>query len=419
MMVKTVTNAQGVRALAVLRGHAFPITSLDFHRSRPVLISADEGGWCIVWSLVSRRPRLVWRSHTKAAILVQWIDTNHVLSHGRDNRVHIYRIEDSIICATEWNEASAQTILDTRLPTVKDSGDQWIKPWLVFSMDVNTLNFCAASILNIPINKEDPKSYTTKLAVPNTVFSEMIDIYTLAESSRELTRQFKAIEFKPSGGTTQAMIEKKSGIVMAVAWVSEQYLIAAYESGHVVVFELIYPINGPTTTTIIYEDKSHQQPVLAISVHPSRKTFITTGADSRIIKHPLPLLTTEHYPQTPLTVFDTKHKGLAFNAVRSDGKLVATAGWDGMVRVFGYKHLTPLAVFKGGRQDDVKCLAFSVVDPQLETPASSDNSDNILLTTVKNQLIQQSAVLKTNRVMETHWLAVGGKDCRVALYNIY
>ena len=53
-------------------------------------------------------------------------------------------------------------------------------------------------------------------------------------------------------------------------------------------------------------------------------------------------------------------KGSGFNdiLVREDGKLVVFAGWDGKVRMFGAKHLKPLAVLDY-HKESVHCLDFS------------------------------------------------------------
>ena len=56
--------------------------------------------------------------------------------------------------------------------------------------------------------------------------------------------------------------------------------------------------------------------------------------------------------------------------VRDDNKIIVTAGWDSKVRVFGAKHLKPLAVLNY-HKDSVNCLTFS--DEKLLACGSKDN----------------------------------------------
>jgi WD40 repeat protein len=47
----------------ILRGHASPIHALHFFAQNSLLISADADGWVIIWDVVTKRPRAVWKAH--------------------------------------------------------------------------------------------------------------------------------------------------------------------------------------------------------------------------------------------------------------------------------------------------------------------------------------------------------------------
>lgn len=50
--------------------------------------------------------------------------------------------------------------------------------------------------------------------------------------------------------------------------------------------------------------------------------------------------------------------GVSHLRIRGDGKIVAAAGWDGSVRIFGWKKMKPLAVLQH-HKDLVHSVAFS------------------------------------------------------------
>lgn len=248
---------------------------------------------------------------------------------------------------------------------------------MVYAMDVNTLNFCQASV------------YEDSLAVPCTFDSEKIDVYRLdlTKNENRLSRPFAAID-------ASSKINAKTGIIMSLV-LDKDKLAAGYESGHIVVFDLS---NGGNAQ-VVYVDKSHTQPILSMVLYGS--TLLSSSADALISKHDVKT-------RRLVTKLNTKHSGLSCLDVRSDGKLFATAGWDGMVRVFKFDSLKPVAVFRGGRQDGVTCVAFSLIrDEGIDQQSSS--------------LTLGSAALarREKQVSLKHWLAVGGKDGAVALYELY
>ena len=81
--------------------------------------------------------------------------------------------------------------------------------------------------------------------------------------------------------------------------------------------------------------------------------------------------------------FPLVNPGVSQLCVREDGKILASAGWDHRVRVFGWKRLKPLAVLQH-HTDMVLSVAFS------------DHQD------------------PTHRL-----LAAGSKDRRISLWSIY
>ena len=123
----------------------------------------------------------------------------------------------------------------------------------------------------------------------------------------------------------------------------------------------------------------------------------------------------------PLKVAQTKHSGQQSLRVRSDGKILATAGWDSRVRVYSTKTLNELAVLKW-HKEGCYAVAFAEIDP----PPSLRSDDGQLLATGNEMVVAQNGLAAKTVQQErhekarlTHWLAAGSKDGKVSLWDIY
>ncbi|KAJ5946843.1 hypothetical protein N7454_003682 [Penicillium verhagenii] len=423
----------------ILRGHGAPIHALDFFSQNLRLVSGDANGWIVIWDLVSKRPVTVWKAHAGAVLEVKGFDDGTggtlIYTHGRDHKLCVWNIR-----------AGDEDFLDKSLPVDVAEGrasEKRAQPWLLHSLPVNALNFCAFSMTSVQIpvdsssdNAQTGQSSMTKnilFAVPNALDSGGIDIFHLPSELRLTT-----IASDPA---------VKTGMVMAVnifvASSGDVYVASAYEDGHVMVFAH----KGPLATTDferenilskpwkwerLYASRPHSQPVLSIDVSPKRDCFISSSADALIIKHPVP--TIEDIPvinykeETPLKTMNTKHSGQQGLRLRSDGRIFATAGWDSRVRVYSGNTLKELAVLKW-HKDGCYSVAFGEVDPLSQTQhpvktgdqETSENDEG-----KQGKLVQKSdqslAVLKNQRslrIRQKHWLAAGSKDGKISLWDIY
>lgn len=411
---------------ATLRAHPFSVTSIEFltGSTQKFLISGDEGGWCFVWNIHTRRPIFIWRPHSKSIISVKFLPAEHqpvsgflVLTHGRDNKLNIFHI---------IQDANSESTGNVSLPLQSDVGDAWPSPTLVYSQDVNTLNFCSAAFSVTTHRDIKTKNRYLTFAVPSTLASENVDVYQVdRDNSNKLTRLASAIESPIS--PMQPIIpdsetNRNAGIVMALLMAelpgspSEYLLVVGYESGLVAVFKIFTTSSEPPT--LLYASKCHSQPILSLDLDTiDFSWFISSSADAKIVKHPLSDLTEtskevlDPWGVLPLITFNSKHSGLASLDIRSDSKIFATAGWDGMIRVFSAtgskknQKFKSLAVFKGGRQNGVTTVAFS--------PISTTSSTTPTPTSLSAKLQQRKMR------NDTHLLAAGGKDGRISLYSLY
>jgi WD40 repeat protein len=54
--------------LYILRGHKAQVHSVCFLRDNTRLLSGDADGFVVLWDMVSKRARVVWRAHRKSIL---------------------------------------------------------------------------------------------------------------------------------------------------------------------------------------------------------------------------------------------------------------------------------------------------------------------------------------------------------------
>jgi WD40 repeat protein len=318
------------------------------------------------------------------------------------------------------------------------------QPWLLHSLPVNALNFCAFSMTFLDLSSSTSSKSASELvpsrvvlfAVPNALDSGGIDIFHLP-SERRIT-------------TIASDSSTKTGMVMAVnMFVSSSgdvYVVSAYEDGHVMVFIHKGPLtpasfeigtiaSNPWKWDKLYASRPHSQPVLSLDVSSNRDYFITSSADALLIKHPIPSSTspgyipTAHYTEDkPLKTVNTKHSGQQGLRMRSDGKIFATAGWDSRVRVYSGKTMKELAVLKW-HKEGCYTVAIGDADPlsrstpaQTQDPSTSGGPVETSSDQVSSDQRPSLAAIHNQRnqkIQQTHWLAAGSKDGKISLWDIY
>lgn len=342
--------------------------------------------------------------------------------------------------------------LDKTLPVdVKEGVTAQSQPWMLHSLPVNALNFCAFDMIFLDAlrsvddekqgSQEGPFSDTQSsqdsasqppvlFAVPNALNSGAIDIFHLP-----LERRVSTIPADPATNT---------GMVMAVRLLlsstGELYAASAYEDGQVMVFvrrsrlteqEISSSASGKGTAwkwEKLYASKPHTQPVLSIDVAPSKDYFFSSSADSVLVKHPIPnagFVGVGHAEEKALKTISTKHAGQQGLRIRSDGKIFATAGWDARTRVYSCKTMKELAVLKW-HKDGCYAVAFAEVSGDGSTASPTTNAESKPGDEKDTQLTKRNegslATVQQQRnqkAQKTHWLAAGSKDGKISLWDIY
>ncbi|KAI7574621.1 hypothetical protein KC316_g11396, partial [Hortaea werneckii] len=180
-------------------------------------------------------------------------------------------------------------------------------------------------------------------------------------------------------------------------------IVGGYESGHACVWR-----RNPSSQywERVYTYQAHSQPILSLDLANSLGSFFTSSADAIIARHPLSSAESE------TKVIQTRHAGQQALTIRSDRKIFATAGWDGKGRVYSAKTMKELAVLKWHKEG---CYALAFAATDLDESHENDQKPDTGLVKGGMTVSEQ----RTSAAKSTHWLAVGSKDGKISLWDIY
>ena len=247
------------------------------------------------------------------------------------------------------------------------------------------------------------------IATPNALDSGGIDIFQLPTQRR--------VSQLPSTKSNDA------GMVMAIALfysknTNSLTMISGYEDGQVMIHSHQRPLDSPKSKWIKRtSSKTHTQPVLSLDLSPAHDFFITSSADTNIAKFEIPGDLTINATAVPLKTINTKHAGQQGLAIRSDSKIFETAGWDARVRVYSTKTLKELAVLKWHREGCYS-TAFAEIRDDLKSP-NNDDSETPSTEVAKLSPLDVIKHERSVKAQKMHWLAAGGKDGKISLWDIY
>lgn len=231
---------------------------------------------------------------------------NSATSHGRDNNLRIWQLR-----------ASDENSLSTILPA-EQAPEQRPKPWLLHTLPVNTLNFCAFSVCYELIKDKQQliKASWTERSAPETLSSEPVLIAVPARDDKKIeVYQFPDERLKfivPRAQSTD------TGMVMAVKLVhhptsNNVLVLSGYEGGLTAVHSL--PQNKSSSALdlaqLVYLSQPHTQPVLSLDVSPDVTKYFTSSADAIIAAHRIPELPSSSDEEEDYSAFDQGNSTLS------------------------------------------------------------------------------------------------------------
>lgn len=276
------------------------------------------------------------------------------------------------------------------------------EPWLLHTLKASSLTFCSMSICE---NRSRPSSSLDSdllVALPGGT-DGTVEIYQLPTENQ--------VGLIPAPSTAAG----KGGMVMSLKILyhsaGQLLVIVGYESGRTCLYKRVSEAGRWGT---VYSARIHEQPVLSLDASPSLDYYLTSGADAVISKH---LLSPHTTAAEPLKVIQSKHAGQQGLQIRSDGKIFATGGWDGRARVYSCKTMKELAVLKW-HKEGCYAIAFAQIEPDLEKDTASEGTGTEVAKS-NGQLMPRVAQARHLAAQSTHWLALGSKDGKISLWEVY
>lgn len=198
---------------------------------------------------------------------------------------------------------------------------------------------------------------------------------------------------------------------------------------------------APATNATLFSKKnvpSSPSNSTAASPKPSGLSSLLSKAPAQSTANQDPPVTTKLTVQAPYKFVHTKHAGQQSLRVRSDGRLLVTAGWDSRVRIYSSKTLRELAVLKW-HKEGVYAADFADIlhlDPsqgarvhvQGRVTASpgildttDDGSRHVAVSSRESRLggLRKLQQQREEQIQTKHWVVAGAKDGKVSLWEVF
>lgn len=334
-----------------------------------------------------------WQAHADSILGIEEAEFG-VITHGRDNKLHVWPRPRELPASAQLGGSAAATDVTT----------QSTEP--LYSMDVNALNYCRFSLLRTSGASD------ALVALPNLVDSSCADIWTIPACERlhAAIGKSKSAPTVPLDGRG----DDKTGIIMSLHLFlystelsrQELRLLCAFENGGITLRHCTSPKGEKTVEgrnwDVLWTSKLHVESIMAMGVTRDHCVAFTVSADHLIGRYDL----NTDDEEKRSTVYRTKHPGNGCVALRDDGRVCAVGGWDGSIRLYSTKSLKPLGTL---RYHKTGCQAILFAHPHSDgsaggMPAESDES---------NDSDDEADMADRQR-----WVIAGGKDSRLSIWSL-
>ncbi|KAI0031197.1 WD40 repeat-like protein [Vararia minispora EC-137] len=375
-----------------IRAHAHPISALSISDDNERIYSADSSGHVVVTCSRSLRPHAAWEAHADSVLGVQEMQ-EQVFTHGRDNKIRIWRLPE--------RSSSIQVGASATAPGLAT-------PELIDSMDVNALNYCRFSLLSLGDD--------LWIAIPNLVESAYADIWRLPGKERVHAAIGKPEPFRSTSIDGRGdVVRNATGIIMSLHLLPPREqgcarLMAAYENGAVGLWEYDPDSNDGRATSIeglgwsrVWEVQVHAESIMATAVAKSHSLALSVSADHLIGKYVLAVRLTSYLAPEP---FRTKHPGNGAIALTDDARVCAVGGWDSKIRLYSTKSFKQLGTLSH-HKDAIQALCFAHT-PESSAPEDAD----------EDQGVEGHILTPKEKAARSRWLVSSGRDGRVVIWEL-
>ena len=367
----------------VLRGHSHAVTALRFldRDSAKLLASGDVGGYVQLWNLATRRPVATWAAAPLGVLEVHAHDDGKLLTQTRDGRLRIWDLANLDEPTTTLNTNS---FFFARCATVGHNIDHRPAPRPApDEVEAPARTTAARGIGAAPASEDDdgtapPAAAPTRWCDAPGHARHLVLAPTEPPEATLLwdTRQAQpALKLAPDAGD-RTLVRKGDASVLGNAMAMKLWLprgqgnrpplaLVGHENGRVLAWDLAMPVPQVCAKT---PRDAFSSPNVALDVNSEGTVLFAGGveAKARAFRVEPGLLKPHGALEVSCPSIDEldQHQGVGQLALRPDGKVLASAGWDYRVRIFSAKSLKRLAVL---RYHDASVNALDWSDDLLAT----------------------------------------------------
>ncbi|XP_010271454.1 PREDICTED: protein DECREASED SIZE EXCLUSION LIMIT 1 isoform X2 [Nelumbo nucifera] len=359
--------------VAVLRGHRASVMDVCFHPTKPLLFTGATNGELRIWDTTQHRTLSSSWVHTAAHGIIciatsPLIGNNKIVSQGRDGTVKYWDIEEGGLLRTPSVTIKTNSYHFCKLSLVKTPSHCLVQT----QADISPIDVPVEQLSNKVLKecKDDDMEarQTSSVEVLDGIKSESIE-GGQTESIFQMKDSTEGSKFVAVAGEQPSQVEiwdlntaerlaclpqicnedslnrstKSRGMCMAVqAFLPSEYqsflnVLAGYEDGSIAWWDMRNPAIPLTSV------KFHSEPVLSLTVDSPCTGGISGAADDKIV-----LFTLDHQMGSCQVKKEIAldRPGIAGTSIRTDGKIVATAGWDHRIRIYNYHKGNALAILK-------------------------------------------------------------------------
>ena len=344
----------------VLRGHSHAVTALRFLDEQR-LVSGDVGGHCLLWNLATRRPVQNWAA-APLGVLELHAHAGGLLTQTRDGRIRLWDLEN---LAEPTTTLATNSFFFARCATVGHSED-YAAPPIISTSQPRRPSTKAESGIGAQLASDDEEEEETpppaKRWCDHVGHARHLVLAPTEPPEATLlwdTRQSQpALKLAPDAGD-RTLVRKGDASVLGNAMAMRLWLpqsqpsskpplaLVGHENGRVLAWDLAMPVPQICAKT---PRDSFSSPNVALDVNEEGTLLFAGGVEATAKAFRVePGLLKPHgsLEVTCASINELdQHPGVGQLALRGDGKVIASAGWDYRVRLFATKSLRRLAVLR-------------------------------------------------------------------------
>ena len=345
----------------VLRGHSHAVTALRFLDEQR-LVSGDVGGHCLLWNLATRRPVQNWAA-APLGVLELHAHAGGLLTQTRDGRIRLWDLEN---LAEPTTTLATNSFFFARCATVGHSEDYAAPPIISKPTETTRPAKKAESGIGAQLASDDEEEEETPPPVKRWCdhvghARHLVLAPTEPPEATLLwdTRQSQpALRLAPDAGD-RTLVRKGDASVLGNAMAMRLWLpqsqpsskpplaLVGHENGRVLAWDLAMPVPQICAKT---PQNAFASPNVALDVNEEGTLLFAGGVEATAKAFRVePGLLKPHgsLEVTCASINELdQHPGVGQLALRGDGKVIASAGWDYRVRLFATKSLRRLAVLR-------------------------------------------------------------------------